>query len=74
MLLRGGEREKAIIMWGPIYTDGDKFARAKAVASLDYLLPKGKDARMKALVPLYQTMPKQAFEELLAELFKDYVD
>jgi hypothetical protein len=74
MLLRGGEREKAILMWGPIYTDGDKFAREKAVASLDYLLPKGKEARMKAVVPLYQTMPKQAFEELLAELFKDYVD
>lgn len=73
MLLRGGEREKAIIMWGPIYTEGDKFARQKAVESLDTLLPKGKEARMKAVVPLYQTMPKQAFQELLAELFKDYV-
>lgn len=73
MLRRGGEREKAIIMWGPIYTDGDKFARQKAVESLDTLLPKGKEARMKAVVPLYQTMPKQAFEELLAQLFKDYV-
>ena len=73
MLSRGGEREKAILMWGPIYTDGDKFARVKAVASLDYLLPKGKEARTKAVVPLYRTMPKQAFQELLAQLFKDYV-
>jgi len=72
MLSRGGEREKAIIMWGPIYTEGDKFARAKAVASLDDLLPKGKDARMRAVVPLYRTMPKQAFQELLAQLFKGY--
>lgn len=73
MLSRGGERERAILMWGPIYTDGDKFAREKAVASLDTLLPKGKDARTRALVPLYRTMPKQAFEELLAQLFKDQV-
>lgn len=73
MLRRGGEREKAIIMWGPIYTEGDKFARQKTVESLETLLPKGKAARMKAVVPLYQTMPKDAFQELLAELFKDYV-
>jgi len=73
MLRKGGEREKAIIMWGPIYTEGDKFARQKTVESLETLLPKGKAARMKAVVPLYQTMPKDAFQELLAELFKDYV-
>jgi hypothetical protein len=71
MLRRGGERERAILMWGPIYTDGDKFARAKAVASLDSLLPKGKGARTKALVPLYRTMPKKAFEELLTQLLSD---
>ncbi len=72
MLRRGGEREKAVLMWGPIFTEGDKFAREKAVASLDYLLPKGKEARMKAVAPLYQTMPKADFEALTAELFKGY--
>ncbi len=28
---------------------------------------------MKALAPLYETMPKAEFEALIAELFKDYV-
>ncbi len=36
------------------------------------ILPEDKTARMKALAPLYQTMPKDEFEALIAELFKGY--
>ena len=29
---------------------------------------------MKAVAPLYQTMPQDDFDALIAELFKDYVE
>jgi hypothetical protein len=74
MLERGGERDKAILMWGQIYSQGDRYARKGAVKRLEALLPKEKEARMKALAPLYRTMPKKDFEALVAELFASYVD
>ena len=40
---------------------------------LERILPEDKEARMKALAPLYGTMPKAEFDALIAELFKDYV-
>ena len=72
LLARGGEEQKAILMWGQAYLAGDKYARQKAVAGLESLLPKDKQARMKALAPLYGTMPKKDFDALIAELFKGY--
>ena len=36
------------------------------------ILPKEKEARMKAVAPLYDTMPKAEFDALIAELFKGY--
>jgi len=72
LLARGGEREKAILMLGQAYLAGDKYARQKAVAGLDYILPKEKGARMKAVAPLYNTMPKSDVDALIAELFKGY--
>jgi hypothetical protein len=73
LLARGGERKKAILMLGQAYLAGDKYARRKAVAGLEYILPKEQSARMKALAPLYETMPKEEADALVAELFKDYV-
>ena len=58
-------------MWGQVYAAGDKYARQKAVDGLDRILPSDKAARMKALAPLYDTMPKADFEALIAELFRD---
>ena len=69
---KGGEEKKAILMWGQVYLGGDKYVRQKAVTELDSLLPTEKGARMKAVAPLYSTMPKADFEALIAELFKDY--
>lgn len=69
---RGGEDAKAVILWGQVYAHGDKYSRAKAVAGLEQVLPKDKTAREKALAPLYGTMPKAEFEQLIAELFKGY--
>ena len=68
MLARGGEREKAALMWGQIYTQGDKYARAKAVVGLEAILPPGNEARTKALVPLYRTMPRKDFNALVEDL------
>ncbi len=72
LLAKGGEQEKAILMFGQAYLAGDKYARQKAVAGLEYILPKEKDARMKAVAPLYDTMPKAEFDALIAELFEGY--
>lgn len=72
LLAKGGEQEKAVVMFGQAYLAGDKYARAKAVKGLDYILPKDKEARMKAVAPLFKTMPKADFEALIAELFRGY--
>ncbi|HJW75658.1 MAG TPA: hypothetical protein VJ787_08320 [Thermoleophilia bacterium] len=73
LLGKGGEKEKAVLLWGQVYVEGDKYSREKAVSGLDRILPKDKTARMKAVAPLYATMPKDDFEALIAELFKGYV-
>lgn len=72
LLGKGGETRKAILMWGQVYTAGDKYFRPKAVDGLDRILPTDKTARMKALAPLVGTMPKDELNQLIAELFKGY--
>jgi hypothetical protein len=72
LLAKGGEQEKAVVMLGQAYLAGDKYARQKAIDGLSYILPKDKEARMRALAPLYDTMPKAEADALVAELFKDY--
>lgn len=72
LLGKGGETEKSILLWGQVYAQGDKYSRKKAVDGLDRILPKDKTARMKAVAPLYGTMPKAEFEALIAELFAGY--
>ena len=74
LLARGGEQEKAILMFGQAYLAGDKYAREKAVTGLEFILPEEKGARMKAVAPLYKTMPKAEFDALIAELFKGYAE
>ena len=69
---KGGDTEKAIVMWGQAYMGGDKYVQARAVSELDKLLPTEKGARMKALAPLVGTMPKDQFDALIAALFKGY--
>ena len=70
---KGGETEKAALMWAQVYADGDKYSREKAVAALDDLLPEGKEARTEAVAPLAETMPAATFEELLTALFEEYL-
>lgn len=73
LLAKGGERAKAVVMWGQVYADGDKYAREKAVAGLGAVLPDERTARMKALAPLVDTMPEAELDQLIAELFAEYV-
>ncbi len=68
-----GEQEKAVLMLGQAYLAGDKYAREKAVKGLEYILPTEKEARMRALAPLYETMPRADADALVAELFRAYV-
>ena len=72
LLGKGGETEKAVLLWGQIYAEGDKYSRQKAVDGLDRILPTDKAARMKTVASLRDTMPRQEFEALIAELFKGY--
>jgi len=67
---KGGERDKAVIMWGQVYADGDEYSRQKAVDGLDRILPQEKEARMKALAPLADVMPKARLDALVEELFR----
>jgi len=69
---KGGDLEKAVTMWGQVYAAGDKYSRKKAVDGLERILPTDKQARMKAVAPLVDTMPKADFEALIAELFQGY--
>ena len=69
---KGGDLEKAVIMWGQVYAAGDKYSQQKAVDGLGRILPADKAARMKAVAPLSGTMPRADFEALIAELFKGY--
>lgn len=71
MLAKTGNREKAILLWGQAYLAGDKYARAKAVSGIRSVLPQGREAKLKALAPLSDTMPKADFEALLADLFPE---
>jgi hypothetical protein len=72
LLAKGGEMQKAIIMWGQVYVDGDKYSRNKALDGLKRILPEDKRARMKALAPLIDTMSKTELDKVTAELFKGY--
>lgn len=72
LLGKGGETEKAVLLWGQIYAEGDKFSREKAMAGLDRILPADRTARLKALAPLVGTLPKDELNQLIAELFRGY--
>jgi hypothetical protein len=72
LMAKGGETRKAILMWGQVYTAGDKYSREKAVKELSALLPKDKSARMKAVAPLQGTMSQKDFAALITELFHGY--
>jgi hypothetical protein len=69
---KSGDTQKAVLMWGQAYLAGDKYTRQRAVGGLNQILPTEKGARMKAVAPLYSTMPKAEFDSLIAELFKGY--
>lgn len=71
LLVKTGEREKAILMWGQAYLAGDKYARKKSVNGIRSVLPEGREASLKVLAPLRDTMPEADFKALLADLFPE---
>jgi hypothetical protein len=72
LLAKGGEAQKAALLWAQIYSSGDRYSRQKAVAALNQILPKGKVAREKAVALLAPVMTPVAFNDLIVELFKGY--
>jgi hypothetical protein len=72
LLAKGGEAEKAALLWAQIYGSGDRYSQQKAVAALDTILPKQKEARMKAVAKLAPMMTPAQLDALVADLFKGY--
>lgn len=68
LLEKGGERQKALVMWGQVYADGDKYSREKAVAGLLRVLPAPGEAQQKALKELAGMMPASRYERLISDL------
>lgn len=69
---KGGDLEKSVAMWGQVYMAGDKYSQQRAVDELNAILPKDKDARIRALAPLAGTMTVADLNGLLGELFEGY--
>lgn len=65
---KGGEAQKAALMWAQVYADGDQYSREKAIQALDELLPDGPAERQQALAELAQSMPVDQFARLAEEL------
>jgi tetratricopeptide (TPR) repeat protein len=65
---KGGEREKAQLMWAQIYADGDKYSRAKAVTELDALLSTNPAVRANELNAVREAMSLKTFGMLLRDL------
>lgn len=72
LLTKGGEAEKAALLWAQVYGSGDRYSQQKAVAALDQILPKQKEARMKAVAKLAMMMTPAQLNALVADLFKGY--
>jgi hypothetical protein len=67
-----GDNQKAIVLWGEVYADGDKYSMQKAVVALQRLLPVDKKARYQAIIPLQTMMSPDRWNQLLYDLFKAY--
>jgi hypothetical protein len=72
LLAKGGEKEKAELLWAQVYGSGDRYSQQKAVAALDALLPKQKEARRRAVAKLALMMTPAQLNTLVADLFKGY--
>jgi len=70
---KGNDTQKAIDLWTQVYAQGDKYAREKAIAALDKLLPRDKVARQKAVAGLKDLMPPARFDQFVADLFQAYL-
>ena len=70
---KGNDRQKAIDLWTQVYAQGDKYARQKAVAALDRLLPRGKVARERAVAQLKDLLPAARFDQFVTDLFQAYL-
>lgn len=70
LLEKGGERSKAITMWAQVYAEGDEYAREKAVAALNELLPSAGSERAAALADIDVMMTPDRRAALLTALLE----
>jgi hypothetical protein len=73
MATKGNDRQKAVELWALVYAQGDKYARQKAAAALDKLLPADKIAREKAVASLKDLIPPDEFDQFVADVFRKYL-
>lgn len=69
---KGGEGEKAALLWAQVYGSGDRYSQQKAVQALNQILPAQKEARMRAVAKLASVLTPGQLDALVAELFKGY--
>ncbi len=73
---KGNSPQIAIDLWTQVWVTGDRtgdtYARQKAVAALDKLLPTGKVARESAVAGLKTSVPRALFSQFVADLFQGY--
>jgi hypothetical protein len=72
LVAKGGEGEKAALLWAQVYGSGDRYSQQKAVAALDQILPKDKVAREHAVAKLALMVTPAQLNALIADLFKGY--
>jgi tetratricopeptide (TPR) repeat protein len=65
LLEKGGEGEKAALMWAQVYATGDKYSRDKAIAALDQILPQDREARLAAIGKLAPALTPAEYARLV---------
>jgi len=72
LLQKGGEAEKAALMWAQVYVDGDKYARDKAVNALRQIIadvaPDDRRAKLDFLARLQSMMTPDDYQRLVLEI------
>ncbi len=68
LMAKGGAAQKAMLMWGQVYAEGDKYSKPKAVDGIYALLSSDAAARSRQLQALRDTLSSADYEALVRDL------